>query len=483
MSAIEQAPPPPKLTPDLIPGLTPGKPERVLGLFDATCVVVGAIIGVGIFFTPKAVAGLTHTAGLALVAWAVAGAIALCGALTFAALGRRYHASGAQYEVLRDAYGPLPAFVFVFCNATVIQPGAIAIIAIVCANHTLLAVAGYDPPNPNTAEAIAARVGLAALLIGALMAANFVGVRWGSRIQNLTVVAKLAALLAIVAAAALLAPESVPAGSLPETTAPASQTMLAITAVMAALVPCFFSYGGWQHALWISGEVREPRRNLPRAIVGGVLVVIVVYLLANWAYLRLLGAPGVANADALAADAARVAVPRFGARLVAGAVAVSAFGVLNAQFLSGPRLLFGMAADGRFFTPFARLHSRFGTPTAAICLLGGFAVVLLGVAGFRFNAVELLLNGVVAVDSVFFGLTGAAVFVLIAHARRQSADPGPLRSLGYPIIPACFVLGELGVVAGSFMDKSTRTAAILGGVWIVVAAVLYVVRFRQPRPT
>lgn len=467
MPTIEQSTPPP----DALPHEPGTSPDRVLNLFDATCIVVGAIIGVGIFFTPQSVAQLTHTAPLALTAWAVAGGIALCGALTFAALGRRYHASGAQYEILRDAYTPLPAFVFVFCNATIIQPGSIAIIALICASHTTLALTGAEPRT-------LAHVTLAAFLILALITANIVGVRWGSRIQNLTVLAKLAALFAIVAAALFLAPDTVPQGALPEPEGTTSQTTLAITAVMAALVPCFFSYGGWQHALWISGEVRNPKRNLPLAIVGGVLLVTVVYLLANWAYMRLLGAPGVANPESktLAADAASAALPSSGARIISAAVAVSAFGVLNAQFLSGPRLVLGMAADGRFFKPFAQLHARFKTPTAAICLLGGFAMVLLAVAGRHFDAVEFLVTGVVAVDSIFFGLTGAAIFLLVRKTGRKG---NPLASLGYPVIPLLFVVGEFGVVAGSFLNARARNAALLGILWIVLAVVLYLLRFQR----
>jgi APA family basic amino acid/polyamine antiporter len=463
MSTIEQAPPP--------PDLTPGQPARVLGLFDATCIVVGAIIGVGIFFTPSQVVRATHSGGLALLAWAIAGGIALCGALTFAALGRRYHASGAQYEIIRDAYGRATGFVFVFCNATAIQPGAIAIIAIICARHIGFAATGTEPQG-------LALGGLSAGLIAALMGANIAGVRWGSRIQNLTVIAKLATLAAVTGAAVLFAPDASTIHPMaPTTDAPTMTPTTAITAVMAALVACFFAYGGWQHALWISGEVRQPGRNLPRAIVGGVLVVIVVYLLANWAYLRLLGPDGVAAEGALAARAAEAVVPRLGARVIAGAVAVSAFGVLNAQFLSGPRLVFGMAADGQFFGAFGRLGRRFGTPTAAILLLGIIALALLGPAVRDFDGVDRLLTGVVSVDSVFFGLTGAAVFVL---ARRGGAS---VRSLGYPVVPLLFVVGEMGVVVGSFLNPAVRSAAITGGIWIALAAVLYVVRFRQARPT
>lgn len=467
MSTIEQAPPP--------PDLTPGQPARVLGLFDATAVVIGAIIGVGIFFNPSQVAKLAHTPEFILLAWAIAGLIAMCGALAFAALGRRYHDSGAQYQVLRDAYTPLPAFVFVFCNSTIIQPGSIAIIAIICADNLTLAASGAALAGP-------ARILLAALLVLTLAAANIVGVRWGARIQNLTVLSKLATLLAITAIGVAMgnAPNAPVPMNMPRPEAPATETLQAVPGLFAALVPCFFAYGGWQHALWISGEVREPRRNLPRAIVGGVALVVAVYLLANWAYLKLLGPIGMAQTKTLAADAASVALHDAGARIIAGAVAVSAFGVLNAQFLSGPRLVFGMAADGRFFRPFARLHPRFATPTAAICLLGGFAMILLAAAAFSFDAVDFLVTGVVAVDSVFFGLTGAALLVLAAKAGKHD---NPLRSLGYPLAPLLFVVGELGVVAGSFMNPTTRKAALIGAAWIAAATALYLLRFRRSRQT
>lgn len=469
MTTIRQNVPSPAAEPE--PGSASNAPVRVLGGFDATCVVVGAIIGVGIFFNPKGVVQLTGTAELALLAWAIGGLIALCGALTFAALGRRYHASGAQYEILRDAYGPMPGFMFVFCNATVVQPGAIAIISLICAGHLSLAVSGNEPTT-------AAKFALAALLILGLASANIVGVRWGARIQNLTVVCKVATLLAVAAAAAFFSKGAPWTDIRPELEAPMNESTRAVVGVLAALVPAFFAYGGWQHALWISGEVRRPERNLPRAIFGGVALVVVVYLLANWAYLRLLGTEGVAGSEALAAEAVSTVLPQAGSRLIAGAVAVSAFGVLNAQFLSGPRLIYGMAVDGRFFGSFARLHSRFRTPLMSIVLLGAIGLGLLGVVRFQDRAVETLVGGVVAVDSVFFGLTGAAIFLLVKKRRCETA---PLRSLGYPIVPLLFVIGELSIVAGSLLDERNRLAPLIGLAWIALAATLYLLRFREKR--
>lgn len=437
-------------------------PRRVLGTFDAGCVVIGAIVGVGIFFNPSGVAAQAGSAQLAMLAWAIAGLIALCGSLTFAELGAKYHDAGAQYQILRDAYGPMPAFLFVFCNATAIQAGAIGVIAVVCANN-LAFVVGRPPPQGF------AQLGLAAALIGLVTLANIVGVRWGSRVQNLTVLCKVLTLLVITLLAML-----VPAR--PETLAPAAPAPTGgVGGVLAALVPALFAFGGWQHALWISGEVKEPRRTLPRAIVGGVLIVIFIYLLANWAYLHLLGYEGVVASKALAADAVGSVYPRLGARLIAGAVAISAFGVLNAQLLSGPRLVQSMAADGRFFAPFASLHRRFATPVMAILLLSGMALVLLAIAGDK--GVDRLITGAVFIDSVFFVLTGAALIVL----RRGSTDrstPG-FRAPLFPLFPVVFIIGELGVLVGAYVPREARAAALVGVAWIIGAAVLYLVCFRK----
>jgi APA family basic amino acid/polyamine antiporter len=350
------------------------------------------------------------------------------------------------------------AFLYVFCNATAIQAGAIGVIAMVCAANL---GAAFDRTPSD-----AVRNGLAAVLIVALTAANAAGVRFGARIQNATVVAKVGTLLGVTALAAF-APASPAAAFEPPGTANP------VFAVLAALVPAFFAYGGWQAALWIAGEVREPRKNVPRAIVVGVAVVVVVYLLANAAYLHLLGASGVAGSRTLAADAVAVVLPNVGRRAVAAAVAISAFGVLNAQLLAGPRLVYGMARDGRFFPAFGKLSGPSRAPVRAVALIGAMAMVLLLVAGMR--AIDRLLTGVVFIDGIFFVLTGAALFVL--RYRRPDADR-PVRVPGYPVVPFVFVLGEVGVVVGAYVSRKVREAAIIGLAWIVVGAVLYATRFR-----
>lgn len=436
------------------------EPTRVLGLFDTLSVVIGAMVGVGIFFTPSRMAQLVPNGTLLLLAWAIGGVIALCGALTFAELGTRYHASGAQYDILRDAYGPFPAFLFVFCNATAIQAGAIGIIAMICLQNLGVAL-GHPSMAPSWMMA------LSIVLIAGLALANILGVRWGARIQNITVLSKMLTILVIVVLG-LAAPDS---SSLPF----ATESTHPLPGFLAALVPALFAFGGWHQALWISGEVVEPRRTLPRAILGGVGIVVAAYLLINVAYLQLLGGAGaVATSKTLAADAVARGWPAIGGRVIAGAVGISALGVLNAQLLGGPRLVFGMARDGRFFAPFSRLSDRFGTPWAAIVLIGSMAVLLLLLAGP--DGVDRLLTGTVFVDSVFFAMTGAAFFRL-----RYRDKASPLRVPGTPWIPALFVLGEVGVLIGAHLDAKVLPATLIGTAWLVAGALVYGIWFQKAR--
>lgn len=453
--------------------------RRVLGPLDATCVVVGAIIGVGIFFTPTQVAQIAESGGVALLAWAVGGGIALLGALTFAELGGLYPTTGGQYEIIRDAYGPLTGFVYVFCNATAVQAGATAIIAIICAQH----IAGAAGTEIRSSSVL---LGLSSVLIGGLVIANILGVRWGSRIQNLTVYAKVLTLLVVTALALFAdgAAGATAASDAVEAVDEAGPRGFALLGIMfAAMIPAFFSFGGWQQALWIAGEVRQPRRNVPLAIVAGVLVVVTVYLLVNWAYLHLLGYDGVAESEQLASDAVAAAWSEPGRRVIAGAVAISAFGVLNAQLLTGPRLINGMARDGRFFRIFAEVQPRFKTPLAAIVLLGSMALALLFGAFMVYgddgtDAIDKLLTGVVIIDSTFFAFTGFAVIIL---RRRRPASERPVQVPLYPLVPLLFVLGEVAMLTGSFLTQDNKRLFLLAAGWIVAAIVFYYCFFAGKR--
>ncbi|HLO42343.1 MAG TPA: amino acid permease [Phycisphaerales bacterium] len=452
-------------------GRTVQSPSRVLGTFDASCIVIGAIIGVGIFFSPGGVVRATGDGTLALIAWCVAGVMALCGALVFAELGSRFNASGAQYEILRGTYGRLPAFAYVFCNATAIQAGAVAIIAAICVQNLARAL-GNPPPEGNQ------MVVQGAILILGIMGANIAGVKIGSAIQNFTVIAKVLTLLLVTGLA--LMSDGI-AGS-EATVLPEPRDRGAVSLVLSALAPAFFAFGGWQHALWISGEVKNPVRTLPRAIFGGVVVVVIVYLLANWSYLHLLGERGVYESKALAADAVGRAWPQYGARIIAGAVALSAFGVLNAQLLSGPRLVHRMATEGQFFHAFARL-GKAGTPWAAIMLIALIGIGLLATIR-TIEGIDTLCNGVVFIDGVFFALTAISLLVIRAREKKilqagQATAQGVFRVPFSPVIPLVFIVGEFGLLAGTYLSESMRQAAWIGIAWMFLAIAMYLMFFRR----
>lgn len=450
-----------------VPALSPPGPPRRLNAADTTFIVIGAIVGVGIFFNPSHVARLAGSAEIALLAWAVGGAIAFCGALTFASLGSVFNGPGAQYEVLRSAYGPLTGFLFVFCNATAIQAGATAIIALVCTKYVAIGLTGHEFDA-------AARLILAVGLIVALVLGNIVGVRGSAGLQAVTVVTKIAVLLTIAALAAFAAPAA-PATQPALVSAPPHADPLPLV-IFSAVVPAFFAYGGWQHALWISGEVKNPQRNLPIGILLGTAIVVLVYITANWAYLRLLGYAGVVDSGALASDAVAVVWRNGAAQAVATGVAISALGVLNAQLLSGPRLIQRLASEGQFFSVFAQLTPQSRTPAPAIVLLGALALALVLGTGGDIDAIDKLTTGVVFLDGLFFILTGLAVFLL--RARRLDPAAGWL-SLGFPLAPALFVLGETGIVIGAYRASGKVETLAFALAWVGAAAILYLALFRR----
>jgi APA family basic amino acid/polyamine antiporter len=439
--------------------------RRELSTFDAIAVVIGAIVGVGIFFTPSRVAELAGSGSLALWTWAIGGTIALLGALTFAELGAMVPRAGGQYELLRDAYGPAIGFVYVVCNATATQAGAIGVIALVCVDNLAVVFTGATlDPLATLLCAIGLTAGIAL--------ANAAALRWGARIQNITVVAKLATLLCVGVVALLAAPDP----SELVHAAESAPRLHPLAAIAAAMVPVMFTFGGWQQVLWVGGEVKNPERNLPIAIIAGVLTVVAVYLFANWAYLALLGHAGVAQSETLAADAVAVVFGGAGRRAIAIAVAISAFGVLNAQLLTGPRLLYALARDGRLWPLLGRVHATRGTPVPAIAVLAGTAIVLLVSAGQ--DGINRLLTGVALVDGSFFVLTGLASLVL---ARRRPRAERPVRMPGFPVVPLLFGLAELGMVVGTWLIPEVRGAAAIGAAWIVAVLLLYLVRFRRAR--
>ena len=429
---------------------------RRLGLFSGTMAVIGGIIGGGIFRTPAAVAERVGSSTLILAAWVVGGAVALIGAFCFAELGQRRPRAGGGYVYLRETWGPLPAFLYGWALLLVIASGAIAAIAVTFADYSL-ALTGL--PTHLTRP-----VAIGAILF--VSAVNYLGVAPGAVVQNFFTLLKLAAIAALVViglAAGLPAELPAPPG------APA--------AFGAALVPILFTYGGWQQTNFIAEEMKDPERDLPRALIVGVGVVIVVYLLANLAYLHVLGAAGLAASTAPAADAMRRVLGPAGGTLIAAGIAVSTFGFLNLVVLVTPRVFQAMASDGVFFPRLARLHPVHRTPAAAIGVqaLWASALVLSGSFG-------QLVDYVAFADWIFFGLTVAGLFVYRARDGRNGtvARSGAFRTPGYPWTPALFVAAAMFVVASS-VRSNPRNALIGSGLLALGVPVYWYWRRRGER--
>jgi APA family basic amino acid/polyamine antiporter len=406
---------------------------RRIGLFSGTMMVVGGIIGSGIFLNPAIVAERVRTVELTLAVWVLGGVVALIGALVFAELGARRPVAGGGYVYLRDAYGRLPAFLYAWTLLLVIATGAIAAVAVTFATYTATLL-GYGS---------AARVPLAIGAIVVLSAINYLGVKPGSVTQNVLTLLKLGALAVLIIAGLALghSPNTAPLPPLPG----GSMAL----AVGAALVPVLFAFGGWQQTNFVAEELIDPERNLPRALLAGVIIVVIVYLLANLAYLRTLGIGGLASSSAPAADAMRSLLGPRGAGLIAAGIAISTFGFLNLVILVSPRVYRAMAADGLFFPSLARLHPRYRTPSAAILFQGAWAVILTLTGTYGD-----LLDYVGCGDWIFFAATAATLFVF-RNRERSGLERADLRFRmpGFPATPIIFILSALYVVIGSMASN------------------------------
>ncbi len=413
------------MTTDAAPGLA-----RRLNLFDATMLVMGGTIGSGIFVNAYVVARQVHTPFLVLAAWTFGGIVALAGAFVYAELAARRPETGGQYAYLREAYHPAVAFAYGWVLLFVIQTGGMAAVAVTFARFFVQFTRIAAP------EWVVALVALAALT-----AINCAGVRAGSTLQNVFMVLKIAAIVALVVAGLLLAP-SVPMEST-VLDRPASFDL--VTAIGASLVPVFFAYGGWQTASFVAGELREPRRDLPRGLLLGVAGVIACYVLVNVVYVRALGVAGLAATEAPASEVMRLALGDTGARVIAIGIAISTVGFLSQGMLTAPRVYYAMADDGLFFRSVAWLHPRTRVPVVAIALQGIMAMVIAAVGRY-----EQILNYVTSIDFIFFGLTATCVFVFRRRDAGTERDTDGIRVPGHPWTTLFFVLASWFVVLNTF---------------------------------
>ena len=391
-------------------------------------IVIGGIIGSGIFINPYIVAQRLDSSGLVLGAWIAGGAIALAGALSYAELGSLFPRVGGQYAYLRDGLHPLAGFLYGWALLAVIESGAIAAVAIAFASYTLR-LAGHAGLSPIP-------LAIAALLV--LSVINVLGVKPGSRVLNVLVILKIGALgvLIVFGFFAPAIPDWFAAGK--STTAAGGSIGIAFGA---ALVPILFAYGGWQNANYVAEEVEDPSRQLPVSIIGGTIIVVAIYVLVNVVYLRALGLEALAATSTPAADAARHMFGTIGDRFVTAAIAISTFGFLDLAILAPTRVYYAMAADGLFLPALARLHPVYRTPVVAIAVQTAWSCIL-ALSG----SYGQLLNYVVFADWIFFGLTVSTIMVFRRTVPLDDRPTTAFRAPGYPVIPALFVTVAAAVV-------------------------------------
>jgi APA family basic amino acid/polyamine antiporter len=400
---------------------------RQIGRLDATMIVISGIIGGGIFFTPATVAQRLPYASWIFAAWIAGAIVAYAGALTFAELGSRFPQAGGHYVYIRDAFGRLPAFLYGWMLLLIIATGALASLALSFAHY----VSAFVPMSGLTERL------LGAATIAALSVINILGVKPGTRTTNVLTIIKVAALGALIVIG-LGVPHTQTLGIVMD--GPHGAGLMA--AFGAALVPIFFSYGGWQQLNFVAGEIEEPRRGVPAALALGVGTVALIYIGANAVYLRALGPVGMAESNAIAQAAAQVLFGEFGERAITVLIAISILAFSNVVVMVTPRVFYTLARDGVFLTGLADLHSRFRTPARAIVLQGAWAILLVLV-----GSIGSLVNGVVFADWIFFGLGAASLFVF---RRRASGDAAAYRVPGYPLVPAFFVIAAVIAVASAF---------------------------------
>ena len=388
---------------------------RRLGPFDATMLVMGGIIGSGIFVTPAEVARHVDTPLLIVGVWILGGIIALAASFVYAELAARRPEVGGQYAYLRDAYGPMPAFLYGWALLLVIQSGGMAAVAITFARYFGNLV---QMPVPDSAVAVA--------VLAVLTLINCLGVRSGSNVQTILMLLKIGAIAALVAAGLWLAPAI---AAQPQATAPTPLSMVA--AIGAAMTPVMFSYGGWQTSSFVAGEMKDPQRDLARGLRLGVAGVILLYTLVAVVGVHALGPAGLAASKTPATDVMRLALGDKGATFIAVGVAISALGFLSQGMLTAPRVYFAMAEDGLFFRSVAQVNSRTRVPVIAIILQGAAAAIIALSGTFG-----QILSYVVSVDFIFFGLTGAALFVF---RYRDPDQPVAFRAPLHPLTTGLFV--------------------------------------------
>lgn len=433
---------------------------RKLGLWSTIAVLVGSTIGSGIFRTPATIAGHIDTVPAFAAAWVIGGLVALAGALTFAELATMYPRSGGIYVYVREAFGRLPAFLFGWAELVILRPAAYGAIGLTSAEYAwrTFGIDGAATWLSLGPVALSRAQALAIAMIVTVGLINRRGLEFGAVVQNLSTILKVAALLGLVALGIVLTPGELPAHVVPAATHQGPALVLAMVAIL-------WAYDGWCDVGFVSGEIKDPQKSLPRVFILGTGAVVALYLAINWVYLRVVPIDRMVGSPLIAADVASALVGPVGVTLVAAAVMVSTFGTLNGSMMTGPRVFYAMAADGLFFERLARVHPRYGTPTGSIMLSVALGAVFVAIRSFG----ELAEHFVIGIWP-FYALSVGAVFVL----RRTAPDvPRAYRTWGYPVVPLLFLIASLGLLLSYAWSQPVVFAVDVGIVMLGVPVYLW----------
>ena len=434
------------------------KPCRQLGLFDAIMIVMGGIVGAGIFANPSEVAHRVHTPFLILGVWVAGGFFAMCGAFIWAELATRLPAAaGGQYLYLREAYHPSVAFIYGWGLLLITQTGGMAAVTVIFSSYfrALTGVAWND-------------AAIATLVLLLLTGINCLGARAGSNVQSAFMLLKIAAIAALVVIGFALGGGSLQ--SRPLLAQPVSLGLL--KNIGSAMVPIAFAYGGWQTATFVAGEMRDVRRDLSRGLLLGVAAVVALYLAVNLVCLRVLAPAGLDATTTPASDVMRIALGERGAQWIAVGIAISTLGFLSQSMLTSPRVYYAMARDGLFFQIVGKLSRRSKAPVVAI-VLQGLAAIFIACSGTYGE----ILNFEVTVDFIFFGMTAASLFIL--RRRQVGADSAIYRVPGHPFTTILFVLSCAGIVGSAIVASPANSAIALCIMLAALPVYYYWSRFRR----
>jgi amino acid transporter len=468
-----------------------GRLVRQIGLASGISVVIGSTIGSGIFKSPSQVAALLPGAGPMLAAWIVGGICVLCGALTVAEVGSAYPYSGGVYVFIREAFGRLPAFLCGWASLVLTIPAGIGAVALVFGEYALR-LAGIRSGDPGFA-AWNTFLPIAAIVV--VTAANVFGVKIGTALQNVTVIAKLAGLaVLILLALAVGLPRS---GGHFTPVAPAGS--FSVSGFGLAMVSALWAYSGWDSGALIGGEIIDPRRNLARAIFRGAAIVMLVYVLANVAYLSVFSAVEISKSSIVAADTMASLIGQVGVTFIVVTVMISTFGTLSAGVLTNPRTFFAMGEDGVLFAPLARVHPRFKTPYISVISVGSLGIFYVLVANaFRGSkAFGALTNSLVIATLPFYILEVASVFVFRSRERRRVGADAELsdslvdpvapdhpeshphayrpsaRTPLYPLVPLIFIASAVFLLVNAFVTAESMAATLLSFAIVLAGAPVY----------